>query len=302
MSYTSVNVQSTKPHSRLAHVFTHRNPIFSYSALAGSWTSVVISSILRYLFLLQKSMAVSTSRLAMPCRRYFSLTAIRRNQATSSAHSLAGLLRDLRVMAIVPTTCPSASATQKFRPFPVFRYAVLNEVLCGASERETWVSFRQRKGLFLPVPGFHVVPLHVFDVVKQRSLGHQTFLQVYLLQNPQEPVMSATDPRLRQIKIKTGVVKRIGKEKTMYGKEVLKEEERLEKFKTEGKDEHDIRKQEEVLQESKMMIPDCRRRLMAAHEELTKMLEEEADLNETEEFKAAQEVLEDASKQLAEVQ
>ncbi|XP_019616960.1 PREDICTED: tubulin-specific chaperone A-like [Branchiostoma belcheri] len=114
--------------------------------------------------------------------------------------------------------------------------------------------------------------------------------------------MSATDPRLRQIKIKTGVVKRIGKEKTMYGKEVLKEEERLEKFKTEGKDEHDIRKQEEVLQESKMMIPDCRRRLMAAHEELTKMLEEEADLNETEEFKAAQEVLEDASKQLAEVQ
>ncbi|XP_035667272.1 tubulin-specific chaperone A-like [Branchiostoma floridae] len=112
--------------------------------------------------------------------------------------------------------------------------------------------------------------------------------------------MSASDPRLRQIKIKTGVVKRIGKEKTMYGKEVLKEEERLEKFKSEGKDDHDIRKQEEVLQESKMMIPDCRRRLMTAHEELTKMLEAEADLNETEEFKAAQEVLDDASKQLAE--
>ncbi|CAH1253852.1 TBCA [Branchiostoma lanceolatum] len=113
--------------------------------------------------------------------------------------------------------------------------------------------------------------------------------------------MSA-DPRLRQIKIKTGVVKRIGKEKTMYGKEVLKEEERLEKFKSEGKDDHDIKKQEEVLQESKMMIPDCRRRLDTAYDDLKKTLEAEADLNETEEFKAAQEVLDDASKQLGEQQ
>ena len=51
-----------------------------------------------------------------------------------------------------------------------------------------------------------------------------------------------TDPRAKQIKIQTGVVKRIIKEKSMYEKEVQQTENRIEKMKTDGKDEYDIRK------------------------------------------------------------
>lgn len=68
------------------------------------------------------------------------------------------------------------------------------------------------------------------------------------------------DPRIRQLVIKTGVVKRLAKEKTVYEKEVKTEFVRLEKFKTDGADEHVIRKQEEVIQECQMMIPDSKRR------------------------------------------
>lgn len=68
------------------------------------------------------------------------------------------------------------------------------------------------------------------------------------------------DPRVRQIVIKTGVVKRYAKEKISYEKEAEKEKKRIEKFREEKRDEHDIKKQEEVIQESLMMVPDCQRR------------------------------------------
>lgn len=68
------------------------------------------------------------------------------------------------------------------------------------------------------------------------------------------------DPRIRQIFIKSNVVKRYAKEKHSYEKEAEKEKNRLEKFKSENRDEHDLKKQEEVIQESLMMVPDCQRR------------------------------------------
>lgn len=68
------------------------------------------------------------------------------------------------------------------------------------------------------------------------------------------------DPRLKTIKIKTGVVKRITKEKVVYEREVEEQKEKIVKIKQAGKDEHDIRKQEEVLGECLMMVPDCKRR------------------------------------------
>ena len=68
------------------------------------------------------------------------------------------------------------------------------------------------------------------------------------------------DPRVRQIFIKTGVVKRYTKEKISYEKETEKEKQRLEKFRHENRDEHDLKKQQEVINESMMMIPDCQRR------------------------------------------
>ena len=45
-----------------------------------------------------------------------------------------------------------------------------------------------------------------------------------------------------KLKIQTGVVKRIIKEKQMYEKEYLQIEARIEKMKVEGKDEYDIKK------------------------------------------------------------
>lgn len=107
------------------------------------------------------------------------------------------------------------------------------------------------------------------------------------------------DPRVRQIKIKTGVVKRLAKEKLSYEKETIQQEERIEKMKADGKDEYDIRKQEEVLGECKVMIPDSLKRLNVAHEDLTKLLEKEEDLKDSEEYKAAQTALEDAKTVMA---
>lgn len=68
------------------------------------------------------------------------------------------------------------------------------------------------------------------------------------------------DPRLKTIKIKTGVVKRMTKEKVVYEREAKEQKEKIEKLKLAGNDEYDIKKQEEVLTECLMMVPDCRRR------------------------------------------
>ncbi|XP_055696607.1 tubulin-specific chaperone A-like [Lutzomyia longipalpis] len=107
------------------------------------------------------------------------------------------------------------------------------------------------------------------------------------------------DPRVRQLKIKTGVVKRLAKEKISYEKEADQQKNRIEKFKDEGKDEHVIRKEEEVLQECLMIIPDSQRRLKKAFEELNEFLRAEEDLKETEEFTTAMAVIEEAKAQLA---
>ncbi|KAG8524619.1 Tubulin-specific chaperone A [Galemys pyrenaicus] len=52
------------------------------------------------------------------------------------------------------------------------------------------------------------------------------------------------DPRVRQIKIKTGVVKRLVKEKVMYEKEAKQQEEKIEKMKAEDGENYAIKKQE----------------------------------------------------------
>lgn len=106
------------------------------------------------------------------------------------------------------------------------------------------------------------------------------------------------DPRIRTIKIKTGVVKRLTKEKTVYEREVEQQKLRIEKLKEQGKDDYEIRKQEEVLTESLMMVPDCQRRLAVAYEELRNILQSEQDLKDTELYLDAQKVVEEAKLQL----
>ncbi|XP_050071584.1 tubulin-specific chaperone A [Anopheles maculipalpis] len=103
-----------------------------------------------------------------------------------------------------------------------------------------------------------------------------------------------SDPRLRQLTIKTGVVKRLSKEKVVYEKEVVTQQNRIDKLKASGSDDHVLRKQEEVLQESMMMIPDCQRRLAKAYEELSEMIKNEEELKESDQYQAAVAVLDDA--------
>ncbi|GLV44317.1 uncharacterized protein CBL_12387 [Carabus blaptoides fortunei] len=106
------------------------------------------------------------------------------------------------------------------------------------------------------------------------------------------------DPRIRKLTIQTGVVRRLAKEKVMYEKEAQQQRERIEKYKNDGKDEYEIRKQEEVLQESLMMVPDTQRRLMKVYEELKSFLDSEQDLKGTETYITSMKVLEDAKEQL----
>lgn len=98
------------------------------------------------------------------------------------------------------------------------------------------------------------------------------------------------DP-LRNLKIRTGVVKRLAKEKQMYEQEVVDQAVKIEKMKSEQKDEYDIKKQVEVLDESQRMIPDCQRRLEIAHSELQQLIAGAENLQESAEYKAAQEIL-----------
>ncbi|XP_029921923.1 tubulin-specific chaperone A [Myripristis murdjan] len=99
------------------------------------------------------------------------------------------------------------------------------------------------------------------------------------------------DPRIRQITIKTGVVRRLAKEEIAYITEAKQQEEKVERLKAEAGDEYVIKKQMEVLQESRMMIRDCHLRLARAHADLLQILETEEDLAESEQYKEARNIL-----------
>ncbi|XP_039250140.2 tubulin-specific chaperone A-like [Styela clava] len=93
--------------------------------------------------------------------------------------------------------------------------------------------------------------------------------------------------RQRKLKIQTGVVKRIAKEKVMYEEEAVGIAEKISKMEDAGGDEYVIKKQKEVLAESKQMGPDCQKRLEQAIEVLSGLVETEKDLEETEEYQNA---------------
>ena len=78
----------------------------------------------------------------------------------------------------------------------------------------------------------------------------------------------------QKLKVQISACKRLQKEVTSYEKEVVTNEARIQKMKDDGRDEYDIRKQEEVLQESYMMVPDSKSRLERALGELSELLED----------------------------
>uniref|UniRef100_A0A0K8RD85 Tubulin-specific chaperone A n=1 Tax=Ixodes ricinus TaxID=34613 RepID=A0A0K8RD85_IXORI len=102
------------------------------------------------------------------------------------------------------------------------------------------------------------------------------------------------DSRIRQLKIKTGIVKRLTKEKSVYEKEVEVEKERMAKMKDTGKDEHTLKQQEKVIQDTAQMVPHCQKGILAAYNDLKEVLESVPDLAEKEEYISAQAALKDA--------
>ena len=74
---------------------------------------------------------------------------------------------------------------------------------------------------------------------------------------------SAPGEAATSLKLKTqlGICNRMVGEVKAYELEVVTNEARIQKMRDDDKDPYDIRKQEEVLQESYMMIPDSNRRM-----------------------------------------
>jgi tubulin-specific chaperone A len=101
-----------------------------------------------------------------------------------------------------------------------------------------------------------------------------------------------SDQTLRNLKIKTNVVKRLKKDLEVSNKEVAVQQGRIEKLQAEGGDEYTVRKQIEVLEECKMIIPDTQRRLEEAMADLGMLLESPTDdVKMSAEYKDAQAIL-----------
>ncbi|XP_042483643.1 tubulin-folding cofactor A-like [Macadamia integrifolia] len=85
---------------------------------------------------------------------------------------------------------------------------------------------------------------------------------------------------LRNLKIKTGTCKRIVKELHSYEKEVEREATKTADMKEKGADPYDLKQQENVLAESRMMIPDCHKRLETSLADLKGTLTELEEANQ----------------------
>ncbi|KMT17597.1 hypothetical protein BVRB_2g035500 [Beta vulgaris subsp. vulgaris] len=103
---------------------------------------------------------------------------------------------------------------------------------------------------------------------------------------------------LRNLKIKTSTCKRLVKELHSYEKEVESEAAKTADMKEKGADPYDLKQQENVLAESRMMIPDCRKRLESALADLKGTLAEleEADEKEGSEIDEARSTIADVEK------
>ncbi|CAI5715839.1 hypothetical protein KXD40_006534 [Peronospora effusa] len=96
----------------------------------------------------------------------------------------------------------------------------------------------------------------------------------------------------RQFKIKVGTLRRIKKDLEYYVKEHAVQQVKIDKMRIDGKDENDIRKQEEVLVETETMLPDCHSRLKEAATDVKNFIkahQDEVKLLET--YREAEELL-----------
>ncbi|KAL6560400.1 hypothetical protein OROGR_003959 [Orobanche gracilis] len=100
---------------------------------------------------------------------------------------------------------------------------------------------------------------------------------------------------LKNLKTKTESCKRIKKDLDFYEKEVEREAAKTADMKAKGADPYDLKQQENVLAESRMMIPDTRERLEEALNDLNVILaqlKESGEKVEGSEFDDARSVVE----------
>ncbi|KAF7815949.1 tubulin-folding cofactor A [Senna tora] len=102
---------------------------------------------------------------------------------------------------------------------------------------------------------------------------------------------------VRSLKIKTSTCKRIVKELHSYEKEVEREAAKTADMKEKGADSYDLKQQENVLAESRMMIPDCHRRLEASLADLKGIV---AELEESDQKEGPE--IDEARSTIAEVE
>lgn len=76
------------------------------------------------------------------------------------------------------------------------------------------------------------------------------------------------DEVAKKLKVAIGVVTRTKKELDSYEREAVKQREKVERMEAASAEEHDVKKQKEVLEETLVMIPDTKRRLAEALENL----------------------------------
>ena len=86
------------------------------------------------------------------------------------------------------------------------------------------------------------------------------------------PKTSTADPS-RQLMIKTKACQRLQKEVAYYQQEVQENQAKLQDMKQQQKNPFDIKKFQEVLDESLMMVPDSQKRLQEALHELQLLLD-----------------------------
>ena len=108
------------------------------------------------------------------------------------------------------------------------------------------------------------------------------------------------DPK-RKLKIKSGVVKRITREYASYEEEVKRDKELMDRFKETGSDDSSMRRQEQVLEETSKMIPDARRRLRAAYDDLKDYMKQIDTIQEVTESEDWREALENLARAESEV-
>lgn len=118
-----------------------------------------------------------------------------------------------------------------------------------------------------------------FSYSSSSSSSHHRFFSLFFLAfcNPLPPAsaMATANPAtLKNLRIKSGSCKRLLKELHAYEKEVQHESAKTSRMKDEGADPYDLKQQESVLAESRMMIPDCTKRLEASLGDLQAAVED----------------------------